>query len=244
MDGRELAALISAGMRSPSGPEDTAFYTGKVITWDNLSGVNTVMVNDVVLSNLSAMQMGIGLSYGAGDVVLVMRKQSQYFIVSKIGVPGSTKSTTGSAPLYTAANGGALTGATGGWRDLDSGAINSPVLTARIGGNALVAFGAAYVSTNNSSVEMSVEISGDSTWVAGSFLGQSLHTGNNNGANFGPTVLSAPSKIVGFYRGTRLASGSFDPGTITFAIKYRLGLFNNGTGATVNQPWMCVIPFG
>ena len=244
MDGRELAELISAGMRSPTGPSDTAFYTGKVMSWDNLSGANSVMVNDVILSNLSAMQMGIGLSYGKGDVVLVMRKQTQYFIVSKIGVPGSTLSTTGSAPQYVAAQGGALTGTVGTWKDLDTGAINSPVITARIGGNALVAFGVGKLSVNNSLVDISVDISGDSSWGPGSFLGQSITFGTNNNANGGPTIDSAPSKILGFYRGTKLASGSFDPGTITFSLKYRLSLFNNGTGATVGAPWMCVIPFG
>lgn len=79
---------MTAGFAPPTGPEDVAFHTGQIVTWDDLSGVNTVTVNGVVLSNLKVVQSGIGLSYFAGDVVVIMRKQTQYFILGKVGSPG------------------------------------------------------------------------------------------------------------------------------------------------------------
>jgi hypothetical protein len=85
----DIAALMTAGFAQPTGSEDAAFHTGQIVTWDELSGVNTVLVNGVVLSNLKVIQSGIGLSYGAGDVVVIMRKQTQYFIMGKVSSPGA-----------------------------------------------------------------------------------------------------------------------------------------------------------
>lgn len=89
MKAGDIAALMTAGFAQPSGPEDSAFHTGQIITWDELSGVNTVLINGVVLSNLKIIQSGIGVTYSANDVVVIMRKQTQYFIMGKVAAPGA-----------------------------------------------------------------------------------------------------------------------------------------------------------
>lgn len=240
----QIADLLTRGTRGPQGGEDITYYTGVIQSWDNLSGTNTVQVGGTLLSNLSAMQVGIGLAYRAGDVVVVIRKQSQYFVMAKIGAPGSVVSTTGSAPDYQVRAGSLLSGATGGWRDLNGGASVSPTVTLRCGQHAMVSFGVGKVVANNSEVDISVELSGDSTWVAGSFLGQTCTSGSNSGAA-GVTVVDAPAKTVFFYKGTSAGAGTgFNGGTVTFALKYRLLLHGTGTGVDVGAPWISVVPFG
>lgn len=89
MKAGDIAALMSAGFAKPTGPEDSAFHTGQIVSWDELSGVNSVLVNGVILSNLKIIQSGIGLTYSVNDVVVIMRKQTQYFIMGKVADPGA-----------------------------------------------------------------------------------------------------------------------------------------------------------
>lgn len=233
----EIADLITAGIQGRQSGEDTDFYTGTIQSWDNLSGTNTVRMQGTTLVNLPAYQLGIGLAYQPGDVVLIMRKGSQYQIMSKLGKPSTYKSTTGSAPDYQTIAGGTIT-TPGGWTDVPGGPLS---ITARIGQHCMVSFGISYLATNNATIEGSIEVD---TWAAGSFLGQAFRAGNNNLANGGPTINSAPSKTLYFYNNTALPSGYFRAGIRTFTFKVRLTLHNNGTGADVGQPWISIIPFG
>jgi len=90
VDAIQIADLITAGMRGPTGPEDAAFHTGVIQSWDESSGLNSVAINGVVLSNLRSVQSGIGVQYQVGDVVMVVRKQTQYFILGKVAAPGGS----------------------------------------------------------------------------------------------------------------------------------------------------------
>lgn len=85
----QIADLITRGVSAPTGPEDVGFHTGTILAWDESSQTNTVLLNNVVLTNLKAIQNGIGVLYGAGDSVFIIRKQSQYFVVGKVSAPGS-----------------------------------------------------------------------------------------------------------------------------------------------------------
>src|SRR4051812_33968356 len=95
MNAAEIASLLTAGMAAPSGPGGIAVYTGQIITWDRFSGLNTVLVNGVYLSNLRATQSGIPATYSKNDTVLVVRKSTQYFIWGKVAAPNQGA---GSAP--------------------------------------------------------------------------------------------------------------------------------------------------
>ena len=88
----EIAQMLLAGGQSlapAQGPGDLTFHMGVIQAWDELSGVNTVVVNGVGLSNLKTVQPGIGSLYSAGDVVALMRFQSTYFVFGRIGSAGA-----------------------------------------------------------------------------------------------------------------------------------------------------------
>lgn len=85
----EIADLIAIAMQGPTGPEDSAWHTGVIQTWDESTQLNSVLVNGVILPNLRSVQSGIGVLYQPGDVVMIVRKQTQYFILGKVSAPGS-----------------------------------------------------------------------------------------------------------------------------------------------------------
>lgn len=84
-----LDPVLTQALSSPSGPEDSGWHTGIVRSWDELSGVNVVEVNGIALTNLKSSQAGIGVQYGTGDNVLVLRKQTQYVVMGLLNLPGS-----------------------------------------------------------------------------------------------------------------------------------------------------------
>jgi hypothetical protein len=89
MNTAEIYTLLAAGQASPTGPEDSSIYTGQIVTWDDLTGVNSVFVNGVTIPNLRVIQSGLGLAYQPGDVVKIQRIMTQYYIIGKIGAPGA-----------------------------------------------------------------------------------------------------------------------------------------------------------
>jgi hypothetical protein len=84
----EIADLITAGMRGPTGAEDAAWHTGTVLSWDESSGVNSVLVGGTAIPNLKTVQAGIGIQFQPGDTVMIVRKQTQYFVLGKETAPG------------------------------------------------------------------------------------------------------------------------------------------------------------
>lgn len=88
-DGALLAALIAEAGRGPSGSEDLSDYTGQIVSWDESSGTNVVRVNGTEIPNMRVIQSGIGLSYQNGDVVNILRRGTQWFILGKVGAPGA-----------------------------------------------------------------------------------------------------------------------------------------------------------
>lgn len=88
-DLNQIADLLSAGVKGPQGPEDSAFHTGVVRSWNSLTGANTVEVNGVLLPNLRTLRAGIGVAYTVGETVTILRKQTQYFILGKIAAVAS-----------------------------------------------------------------------------------------------------------------------------------------------------------
>jgi hypothetical protein len=81
-----------AAMAPPSGNGDIGFHQGVIQSWDELTGVNSILVNDTVITNVKTFQSGIGVPYFAGDVVGLFRFQSTYFILGKITAPGGSQS--------------------------------------------------------------------------------------------------------------------------------------------------------
>lgn len=124
-----IADLISSSLRSPEGPEDAGFHTGLVLTWDRTTGLNTVQVNGVVMSNLKALQGGIPAWYATGDTVVIIRKQTQYFIMGRVAAPGFGA---GSGPVSSGSGLNVVFNTANLWADAP-GFANTPQITTYIG---------------------------------------------------------------------------------------------------------------
>lgn len=86
----EIARLITEGITGPTGGADAAWLTGTVLSWDETSQVNSVLVGQTAIPNMKTVQGGLGIQFNPGDTVMIVRKQTQYFIFGKITAPGGT----------------------------------------------------------------------------------------------------------------------------------------------------------
>lgn len=235
MDAAQIADLLTQGIRGPAGPEDVALHTGTILAWDAVTGLNSVWVNNTALSNLKAVQSGIPARYSVGDTVLIVRKQTQYFIFGKVAAPGGGA---GSAPV------GNTTPAmvdqadsAGAWVDLTGSP--GPTVSTYIGSNraALILYGFKYDGFQ-SSVDMGWEISGANTLAPGFFGSTTITAGLTSSVASTYTQLASPS-------GSYLMGNSvlLNQGLTTFTSKYRVTRGTPGaTQARISQRSLTVIP--
>ncbi|MEC3975081.1 hypothetical protein [Amycolatopsis sp. H20-H5] len=222
MNAADIASLLAAGTAAPTGPEDIATYTGRIVTWDELSGVNTVEVNGVILSNLRVIQSGIGVAYQPDDVVMVVRKQTQYFIWGKVGAPGAGAANQIRSGLVVAEESQSDTA--GGYVDLPS--YGPELRDVYIGSSrrCLVLVKAAVHVTNCTAIA-NFRVTGASTVspnaASSAYLGAPEAT------------MSASSQLL------LTAADGLNQGLHTFTMKYRV---DSGTGGFANRV-LTVIPF-
>ena len=231
MDAAQIADLITAGMRGPTGPEDVAFYTGTVVSWDEVSGVNSVLLNNTAIPNMKTVQGGIGIQYQPGDTVMVIRKQSQYFVLGKVTAPGGNNANQiKSAEVVTSQTTTSTT-----YTDL---ATPGPSVTVNVGssGRVLVLFGCGItVADTGAGVNNYVggsavfDITGATNLAAAA--GVSAQIWSPAGAPTGGAWTSSKPKTL-----TGLA-----PGSTTFTMKYRSLLTSPACGFVERN--ITVIPF-
>lgn len=226
MDAQTIARLMTAGLASPQGSDDTGIYTGVILTWDESSGVNTVNINGVAMSNLRTIQSGIGLIYQPGDTVMIQRKGTQYYIQGKVAAPGAGASAQiAAAQIQTQET---STSATFG----DLGTFG-PSVTVNIGTSRR-----ALVFVNSM-----VQVSSSAGYASFEVTGPSAITPNNlRSAAMGSTAVGT---IFGIQTATVLltASDGLNAGNNTFSMKYRRDVFGAGTGADFATRRITVIPF-
>lgn len=240
-----IADLISSSLRGPEGPEDAGFHTGSILTWDQTSGVNTVLVNGVIMSNLKSLQGGIPTWYSVGDTVVIIRKQTQYFIMGRVAAPGlgggsgPTSASSGLNEIFDTAN---------VWAGVPA-FPNTPQLTTYIGNSrsclimlaceVYVKAGDPAFATNvhNPTAEggISVAISGATTVAAGTFAPQNAF----NRIEFWNATGQAVQSLITITR-TWMTSSSLllNVGSNTFTMKYKT---IGGTAQFIN-PQIVVIP--
>lgn len=242
----EIADLMTKGLQGPTGPEDSAFHTGVVNTWNTLSGVNTVTVNGVVLSNLKSLYSGVGISYQPNDVVVILRKQSQYFILGKVSTPGGTAPSTIQEGFFSFVTTFGTAGAWGNHPTLGAG----PTSQVYIGSSrsCLVLFSANIkVRVGDTAfgpdiydplclAAISFAVSGASTIAADAYLGQTaLLQMENTNTGGGGKMVSTLTTVSGFMR--LGPQHNLNVGLNTFTIKYK-----SGQTAEFQIPHLVVIP--
>lgn len=67
---------------------DIGWHTGVIQTWDELTGLNTVDIAGTVMNNVLVLSTGAPQAYTPGDVVIVLRLGTQYFVFGKVRQPG------------------------------------------------------------------------------------------------------------------------------------------------------------
>lgn len=234
----EIADLITQGMQGPTGAEDAAFHTGVIRSWDRQSGTNVVVINGVEISNLKALQGGIGIYYSAGDVVIIIRKQRQYFIMGKVAAPGGAA---GSGVQFVTSPVNVQLNSTS-FTDLPSGP--GPAVSAYIGSSrsAIIIWQCTLV-TNGTRGDIGFQVSGASSIPPAAFTGMTVWHSNRVFNQSGSMTVGTETTLVGAY--TIGPGAGLQTGLNTFQLKYRSEIFDPVTspnGPRFMQPGLTVIP--
>lgn len=229
----EIARLLTQGTAPLAGDQDNALHTGTIVSWDRFTGANSVRINGVILPNLDSLQSGIGISYTPGDVVVIQRKQTKYYIMGKVASPlGSA----GSAPAFVTNNISYTVGSqTPGWADFADG---GPAVTTYIGSSrtALVMWNGTAIMSN-AEIELGFTVSGASSVASGSFTGMTIIAGQHS---FDASVVTNSVTVSGIYL---MGGGAgLNKGQNTFKMQYRNILFPTGTGTSIGNRGLTVIP--
>ncbi len=192
-------------------------------------------VNNTALSNLKAVQSGLPARYSVGDTVLIVRKQTQYFVFGKVAAPGGGA---GSSPVgNTVGMSVDQADTAGAWVDLTGSA--GPSVSTYIGSNraALILWGFDY-SGFQSSCQMGWDITGANTIGPGSL---------NNQIVFASLTSSvAPQYTMSQTVGAAYLMGNsvlLNQGLTTFTAKYKVSRGTPGpTQARISSRTLTVIP--
>ncbi|NBH01931.1 hypothetical protein [Amycolatopsis sp. SID8362] len=225
-------AAANAAAATPPGGSDIAHYTGQILSWDELTGLNSVLVNGATVSNLRVIRGGIGLAYQPGDTVLIEKRMSQWYILGNVGAPGAgAANQIGSAEVTTSETTGSTT-----YTDL---ATPGPSLTVNIG------------SSRRCLLMVGARISCAGT-ASNAYIGGSA-TANVTGASNIPIVgtvslgvLAQTSPVAGgvgtFTRNFVLtAANGLNQGANTFTMQYRSNFASPVCGFSERN--ITVIPF-
>jgi len=215
------------------------FHTGTITSWDESSGTNVVRVQGVDMSNLKAVQGGIGVLYQPGDVVAIMRFQTTYFVFGKVAAPGagaanqirSTQvSTVVNQPLQ-------------GFGDL-TGSFGPQLTNVYIGSSQrCLVLTSTRIEANNTAGYMGFQVTGASS--------VSPSTGRASMAGIihpYPGTTGTPATVAAMSTASVLLTSvdGINPGFHTFTSKYQISDVSgigSGTGATFRDRSLTVIPF-
>lgn len=234
MQASEIADLITQGIQGPTGAEDLALHTGVILSWDESSGTNAVLVGNSSMTNLKAVQPGIGMQYVQGDVVLVVRKQTQYFVLGKVAAPGGNNTNQiKSAEVVAQEISGSTT-----YGDL---ATYGPELTINIGSsrrfllmvNCYMFVSGTVAANTLVGGNMTVNVTGASIipvvgTVSAAWVGNGITNGSGGGGQFSRMFVMT-------------AANGVNPGPNTFTAKYKTALLSPAVSFQTRN--ITVIPF-
>lgn len=88
----DIAALMTAGMAQHAYSQESSylgFHQGVLTSFDEQSGLNTVVINGQPFANLRVLTTGAGITFTQGDTVAILRFQTTYFILGRVAAPGA-----------------------------------------------------------------------------------------------------------------------------------------------------------
>lgn len=192
------------------GEAEMGFRQGVVLSFDPVTGENTIIVGGTVLTDVPILNMSGATLLLAGDVVGLLRSQTTYFIVGRIVTPGEGQLGTRLAVAYAAEVDTQVNLATvDTWLDLTNS--EGPIVPNVPIGNASRAIVFARAEIQNDSFAqgwMGFEISGAT--IRSPLLGDAVSFRSHNVAN--TAGISAASLAL---------VENLTPGLHTFTAKYR-----------------------
>ncbi|QFU87886.1 hypothetical protein [Amycolatopsis sp. YIM 10] len=178
-----LADLMAAQAQAPQQSADIGYHTGVVVSWDPISGANTVDINGQQFVNLRVLSSGPGVLFASNDTVVLMRIKTTYFILGRVAAPGAGAALAMRTAF--AANTGTLSaGGINVWRDLSTGDTSGPVLSD------------VYIS---------------SACRALVILSAYMEVGGDTSGMMGFEITGASTIPANYYRAIRLSHFTFDP---------------------------------
>jgi hypothetical protein len=231
---QQIAAMLSQGSVPDSGGNAVQMHLGIIQSWDELSGVNTVAVNGVSIPNLDVIDSGLGVLYQPGDVVIIARSASKYFVWGKLGSPGAgAASTVRSASVATTVNQPLQ-----GYGDL-TGSFGPELTSVYIGSSRrCLVLVSSHIATNDSAGKMGFQVTGASS-IAPTDARTAYVSGPSDTSGSAGTIASATQQVV------LTAADGLNQGFNTFTAKYSItnaGGTPAGTGAIFRYRTLTVIP--
>jgi hypothetical protein len=94
MSANDLAELLTfAGKFGAAGRPDTqgplGFHQGQVVTWNSVTGQNTVAVLGTTVNDVPVLTTADSIMLNVGDTVGILRFKSTYFLLGRIAPPGA-----------------------------------------------------------------------------------------------------------------------------------------------------------
>ena len=165
----DIAALLVQGIQSQvSGTTDIGYHIGTVLSWDDITAANTIRINGNEFNNLRVITAGPAINIEEGDTVVVMRFQTQYFILGKVAAPGAgaaMRAVAGFEP-------GAVTASSTDWADLGGPYVSTYIGPSR---KALILVSCTTNCGDNAAGCMSFAISGATNQDPNGFRGTWLN---------------------------------------------------------------------
>ncbi|HKS46358.1 MAG TPA: hypothetical protein VJT49_14855 [Amycolatopsis sp.] len=213
-----IADLITGGPGG-NGNGDVGYHIGVVTAWDDATAANTVLVNGQSFGDLRVITAGPAIGIAAGDTVVLLRAQTQYFILGKVAATGASAAMRSKSDFVSPQEGTSSTTFT----DLTT---VGPTVPTYIGssGSALVMTSTTVVCPVNVTARMSFAISGATTQTAAAYRGCRFYSGEAGAF----ISLSNAVQVIGL-----------NQGSTTFTAKY---LSDGGSTDFVNRS-LIVIPF-
>lgn len=224
LDAKAIGALLAQGAEPPQGPQDSGFYTGLVLSWDRLTGSNVIEIAGQTFVDLKSVQSTAigGAWYQAGDTVLVIRKQSQWFVLGKVTTVAS-----GAASGFQSNTTGAdvTMNTSGSWADLTGASSLTPEVSAYTSEKGAIIIWTCTVGVDvrqdvapfpgvanpNLEANTTFQVSGAGSIPAGFFAGQFTVTNlgylNNPHANYGSNILQTTTGILAIGESSGLTRG-------------------------------------
>jgi hypothetical protein len=218
----DLSTLFGSG-------EKRSWHTGVIVSWDELTGSNVVLVENQLFNDIRVLSVGLVQPFQPGDVVEIEVRGSQWFILGKVRMPGA-----GSAEQIRSAEVLAYELAAGVFPFGDLATVGPVLEDVYVGSSrrCLVTI-SAYIQVSQASARIGVQVSGSSTIAPAT-----KHTAVNflNAGTGASGITSARTFML-------TAADGLNQGLNTFTAKYNVFLVGTGTGGNFGDRTLIVQPF-